>query len=142
MTNESGTFTELQQFGAKLKTAREALKLSTETIATQLRLSPSTIIQLENGEACLRFPSVFIRGYLRTYAKYLQINENEIQHILEQITDHPRTVMPDTLRKFLPSSSHYRHAKIFLSLMAVLWMGCGAIWWAMHSTSFSRGEAK
>ena len=64
-------------FGEQLKQAREALNLSLEDVAKEIRLRPSILQQLENNEFVQKnVPSTFVRGYVRSYAKFLRLPDS------------------------------------------------------------------
>ena len=70
--------------GELLTEAREKLKLSTADIAQQLNLSAKVIEQLESNNYKGDIPDAFIRGYLRTYARAVEIDEEQVVAIYTQ----------------------------------------------------------
>ena len=69
-------------FGDKLRQAREALNLSLEDAAKAISLRPSILEQLENNEFVQKnVPSTFMKGYVRSYTKFLRIPESEWEHL-------------------------------------------------------------
>jgi len=70
--------------GDLLAAARKKLKFTKADIARQLNLSPSVIEQLESNEYIEQIPDAFIRGYLRTYARAVEIDEEKIVAIYTQ----------------------------------------------------------
>lgn len=71
-----------QTFGHRLKSAREDLRLELTDVASQLRLRPNIIEMLEKEMYSDDMPITFLRGYLRSYAKFLEIPEKEISSAL------------------------------------------------------------
>src|SRR3990167_1963779 len=65
--------------GQLLKNAREQKDLSQDDIADYLRLDKGIIVKIENDEYAQNQLSVFISGYIRSYAKYVQISAEEIE---------------------------------------------------------------
>jgi cytoskeleton protein RodZ len=61
-------------FGAALARAREALGISVGDIATRLRLHPRQIIALEEERLDALPELTFVRGFLRNYAKEVQLD--------------------------------------------------------------------
>lgn len=59
--------------GASLKAAREARGLSVEDVASHLRLSPRQIHALENDEFSALPETTITRGFIRNYARLLEI---------------------------------------------------------------------
>lgn len=69
--------------GSRLFKAREALKLSREEVARQLRISLHIVDALEaDNYDCIAAP-VYIKGYLRAYAKLLQLSSAASNALLE-----------------------------------------------------------
>lgn len=65
--------------GSQLRTAREALKITVDDAAKHLHLMPSVIRQIENNQFQQgKGNLVFIRGYLRFYAKFLNLSQEQI----------------------------------------------------------------
>jgi cytoskeleton protein RodZ len=90
--------------GAMLSAAREELNLSVSDVARHLKLSPAQVEALEEG-AYDRLPGrVFVRGFLRNYAKLLGIDPQpllrSIEHempqpaVVEEAPQSPEVVMP------------------------------------------------
>jgi cytoskeleton protein RodZ len=65
--------------GQKLCKAREAKELLIEEVAKKLCLSKQRIIDIENDDYSRIKPLVYLRGYLRLYAKLVDVSEEEIQ---------------------------------------------------------------
>jgi len=75
---------EKQQAGTILKKAREAQDLSIDDVAVKLKLKRTVIMQLEEGSIDEKhYSSIFVRGYLRSYAKLLGISSDEIANIYD-----------------------------------------------------------
>ncbi len=64
--------------GERLKKCRESMKLTRVDIATRLNLRINIIEALEKDDYKYIPKSVFARGYLRSYAKLLNLPPNEI----------------------------------------------------------------
>ncbi len=64
--------------GQRLREAREALKLSPDQVAHHLRLERKLILDIE-ADRYENFPRfTFIRGYLRSYAKLVDLPADEL----------------------------------------------------------------
>lgn len=70
--------------GALLKSAREQAKLSEEDVARELRMTVAKVRALEADEYEKLHSDTFIRGYLRTYAKMLNLDPNTILDVYKQ----------------------------------------------------------
>lgn len=73
-----------QRPGALLKSAREQAKLSEEDVARELRMTATKVRALEADEYEKLHSDTFIRGYLRTYAKLLNLDPNAILEAYKQ----------------------------------------------------------
>jgi len=73
---------DIPPFGTRLRAARESRKLSLEDIGSRLRLNPDIIHFLESGNFQSTPPAIFMRGYLRSYARLLDFNDSDIQNAL------------------------------------------------------------
>ena len=64
--------------GIRLRRAREACELSLGDVASHLKLSPEIIESLESGEVESIAAPVFVAGYLRSYARLVNLSGDEI----------------------------------------------------------------
>ena len=63
--------------GEKFRQAREALNLSLEDVSKQIALRPSILVQIENNEFIQKnVPATFVKGYVRSYGKFLRLPES------------------------------------------------------------------
>ena len=70
--------------GDKFRLAREALNLSLESVAQAIALRPSILQDIENNRFIHRStPATFVRGYVRSYAKFLKIADSEWLNVIE-----------------------------------------------------------
>ncbi|MHC5225610.1 RodZ domain-containing protein [Ignatzschineria sp. LJL83] len=74
-----------QELGEKLKAARQDKDLSIEQVSRVLSLRPALVNDLEKG--CYRNigASLYVKNYLRKYAKFLGISHEEIEMDLHQL---------------------------------------------------------
>lgn len=127
-------------FGARLKTAREALGIDQKEAATQLRLNENIIIMMEKDKYPSDLPPTFIRGYIRAYGKLLQIPEAEILKAVEPIkaeatSYHPLPTIKPTLSVPVTSSNYFMQFFTYLIIFTML--GLVGMWWYTHPTSTS-----
>ncbi len=69
--------------GRLLSAAREARGFSAEDIARQIRLSVQTIMDLEHDQYAQIGARTFVRGYLCTYARLVNVSETQILEALD-----------------------------------------------------------
>jgi cytoskeleton protein RodZ len=81
--------------GTRLAQAREALKLSAADVARQLKLSVGQVEALEAGQFERLPGAVFVRGFIRNYARLVKLNPDELLvaagNILPQQAPRPET---------------------------------------------------
>jgi len=75
---ESSGSAEVPSPGIQLRRAREACELSREEVASHLKLSVGKIESLEKGEVEKIAAPVLVAGYLRSYARLVNISGDEI----------------------------------------------------------------
>ena len=77
----------MQGIGNQLRLAREAEGKSLEEIAAELRIAPHLLEALEHENLDAFSARVYAIGFLRTYAKYLGLNENATVSYLQETLD-------------------------------------------------------
>ena len=96
--------------GAVLAAAREEMNLSISDVARHLKLTPSQVEALEEG-AYERLPGrVFVRGFLRNYAKLLGVDPQPLLRRIEHEMPQPRVVAepPPAHEAVMPSGERSR----------------------------------
>jgi len=80
VTNNSDNETIEQNidFGSPLREARERQKLSVDEIADLLKIPTAVIEAIESSDTDKLPPATFTRGYLRGFAKFVEINPNNV----------------------------------------------------------------
>ena len=73
--------------GADLRAAREAMEVSPREVADALNLSVYVIECLEANDHEKLPPSVFTRGYLRSYARLLELDPEELLSRYPEVTE-------------------------------------------------------
>jgi cytoskeleton protein RodZ len=71
--------------GKRLRQFRENLNLTVRNVSEQLCLSPAIINQLEEGHYEKCGSLMFVKGYIRSYARFLKIPEAEIDTLFIQL---------------------------------------------------------
>src|SRR5665213_1734896 len=71
--------------GARLKAAREALRFNQKDVANQLRLHEKLISMLENDTYPADLPMIFVRGYIRSYCKFVELPDYVIKEALQPV---------------------------------------------------------
>lgn len=77
-----------RHLGELLKTAREKMDMTVATAARHLNLKQSFIHALESGDYQVIDSMVYVKGYLRIYARLLQINIDQELTYLKAEAEH------------------------------------------------------
>ena len=118
-------------FGDRLRQAREALNLSLEDAAKAISLRPSILAKLENNEFVQKdVPSTFLRGYVRSYAKFLRIPDAEWTHLTFGEA-HKNDLSKNTraTRSVNQYSSHSRWVGTLTTIILLAAVGMTGLWW-------------
>ncbi|MGL4859635.1 MAG: cytoskeleton protein RodZ [Enterobacteriaceae bacterium] len=75
-TNQENS--EITSIGTRLRQAREKLGLSQQAVAERLCLMLSTVREIEEDRISPKLAPTFARGYVRSYAKLVEIPEDEV----------------------------------------------------------------
>lgn len=134
MTNmqTSGTDAKNIPIGAKLQSAREMMRLDRKDAAAQLRLNENIIDMIETNSFPDDMPPIFIRGYIRSYGKLLQISDADIHTALQPITPKPAAPEPHVSLSATDMNNVSNHKYLLQGLTAgialvLLWLV--AVWW-------------
>lgn len=121
------------RLGAFLRTEREKMKLSQDQIAQKMRLRRFVIEAIEN-EAWDRLPPpVFVRGFVRAYARTLELDEKRALE-LYHLTAPPEK---DTLRPVAVARPSHR-GRTLLILGALVVVLCIFYYWHLKSSERDR----
>jgi cytoskeleton protein RodZ len=113
--------------GARLAAAREARKLDIGRVARELKLDVAVIEALENDDSTALPAPIFVKGYLRSYARLVGLPEEELLRIFALQADElpPLTVarVEQSSPFFrLPSVRLLRNIVLLLLLVIMLWL--------------------
>ena len=118
-------------FGDKLRQTREALNLSLEDAAKAISLRPSILEQLENNEFVQKnVPSTFMKGYGRSYTKFLRIPESEWAHLtFGEAYKNDLSKNARATRSVNQYSSHSRWVGTLTTIILLAAVGMTGLWW-------------
>jgi cytoskeletal protein RodZ len=83
---------ETANFGTFLREERERRQVSLATLSQSTKLSVSSLKLMEAGNLDDLPPDVFVRGFIRSYAKTIGISSNEPLGLLDQVLSERRRV--------------------------------------------------
>ena len=88
-------------FGSVLEVARKSQNYSIDDVSEQLKIPAHTITAIETNDINALPPPTFTQGYIRTYAKFLEISEENVLNIYNLAVPHdlapklnPRSNLP------------------------------------------------
>lgn len=113
--------------GQRLRLAREAAGLSREEVSTRLRLRLELIRALEEDDYAHLPPLAFVSGYLRSYARLLELPAEELVAMLERRDESPVLVSP-VMAPHQRRSSDWP-VRVVTWLIILLLIGLLAAWW-------------
>ena len=116
MTVLTGTMTP----GAVLSGARKAAGLSVADVAAQMRLSPRQVEALEADRYGDLPGAVFVRGFIRNYARVLKLDPVPLLHALEPALDEESPLRVRATSGTLPLTARRDHARPLLILFSLL----------------------
>lgn len=122
--------------GAKLRAAREARNIDRKDVAHQLRLKEDIIAKLEKDDLPGDMHVTFLRGYIRSYGKYLELSESEIKSALEPIKPKPLFTPEElviTKKHTRAIDSNSPIVRIFTFSFVFLMAGLVAVRWFNHT---------
>lgn len=127
--------------GKALREARERLGLSIADVAHQTKLAPRQIEALEADDFQHLPEMPFVRGFVRSYAKILQLDAQPLLVFLPQTNAPPMPLIPDSVEVPFPSAhSPQQQNLVWLGaalLLAVLVVAF-AVW--HFTTPFEKSE--
>ena len=125
--------------GAMLRQAREQRNLSVVDIARRLRLEPRVIEYLENNRFDKLPAPAFIRGYVRSIAKEVDIDSAPLIAVFNlRIRDEPPSILDFESRppaQITSDSNIIRYTTFALCIVMVMMV---ALWWQAHDIELPR----
>lgn len=128
--NETQKNEEVMRPGDVLRQAREKQGYSQKDIASRLRLRQSVIDAIENNNFEAAQSATFTRGYVRSYAKFVGLNEDELLGQLDKL-GHAQPKEQE-MQSFSRRTKREKHDNRIMSLTWVLgtvFVGLTAWWW-------------
>ncbi|WP_037586272.1 helix-turn-helix domain-containing protein [Stenoxybacter acetivorans] len=93
--------------GELLRQARENRFYSLGEIADNLKFSVRRIDALERGDYTGLPEPVFVKGFVRTYARFVGVNDTQVHHYLAQIFPEEKTTPPVSATESKPAKKNY-----------------------------------
>ncbi|EGT76829.1 hypothetical protein GGA_0593 [Haemophilus haemolyticus M21127] len=117
--------------GEIFRQARENLNLSLEDVAKEIALRPSILQQLENNEFIQKStPAIFVKGYVRSYAKFLRLPDSVWKNITFAENDkNDLSKNARSTREVNQYSSHSRWVGRLSIIVLILVLSMTGLWW-------------
>lgn len=117
--------------GEIFRQTRKALNLSLEDVAKEITLRPSILEQLENNEFIQKStPAIFVKGYVRSYAKFLRLPDSVWENIVFAETEkNDLGKNARSTRAVNQYSSHNRWIGRLTAIVFVMVIGMTGLWW-------------
>lgn len=117
--------------GSVLSAAREAAGLSVEDIAQKLRLSPKQILSIETNQPVLASDMAFVRGFVRNYARLLQLDADSLVQSLKQQTMATAEPVITLASENIMFAEHVNKGRLKFALIAAFLLVIGLVAWAI-----------
>jgi len=127
---ENNNSTPQLQPGTVLRAKRESLGWSQQEIADRLRLRIAVIENIEHNDFKSDQVATFTRGYLRSYAKVVGLNEDDVLSLLDGSGngEHKEQTMQSFSRKTKREKHNSRVMLATWGIMITL-VGISSVWW-------------
>jgi len=125
---------EQQKPGRRLREAREAKGLSQQEVASQLRLQLRLIEALEEDDEEALPPATFVYGYLRSYARLLEIPE---ESVVPPPSSEPAPPLISTIASKGEATSRDWPARLVTYLVIAAIGVSVAMWWIAQRSDIS-----
>jgi cytoskeleton protein RodZ len=113
--------------GARLAAARKACELDIRVVANELNLDTSIIAALESDDTAALPAAIFVKGYLRNYARLVGLPEDEVVRDYAAQTGEPPPLTVVALEGKtpffqLPSARLLRNIILILLAVILVWL--------------------
>jgi cytoskeleton protein RodZ len=141
----------MRTIGDRLRAEREKRGITIAKIAAELRINPQYLQAIEDGDPDRLPGGFFYRAFVRQYARYLKVDEDEIERELEALRPpQPSAEQPEPFPVEVPPEPPSRFAdalnRLPLSLIALALVLAGgaavySIWFQNRTTAEPSREA-
>jgi len=118
----------MEQFGVRLRDAREEKGLTIESVAAELRLNVDLIRALEHNDTSNLPSKIFVMGYLRSYARLLSVDESVLEQLdLSEI--HQTVDVKSTFSRPPEKNSKHLSIRLVTYLITIGMLSLLVVWW-------------
>lgn len=130
------------EVGTLLKRKREELGYSQKQVADRLRLRLTVIEQIDNNQLATDQVATFTRGYLRSYARLVGVDESLVLAALDDAGDaqHQEQEMQSFSRKTKTEKHNSRIMLITWGVFIII-IGISSLWWWQNQRDNSLSQS-
>ncbi|QIQ20744.1 helix-turn-helix domain-containing protein [Zophobihabitans entericus] len=115
MDETTGNEQQVVTLGERLVQLRKQANLSQDEIASRLHIRKAMIADIEEDKE-INIPTVFIRGYIKAYAKAVNLPDDELKGYLGEVPTHVTAPM----RNFSNKEQRKRSSKRLLVISSII----------------------
>lgn len=117
----------LEELGAALRAKREERGLTLENVSEKLKISTSHLADLEKGDLSGMPHKIYAKGFLRSYARFLGLPEDDYQPVLQSLTPDSQAVVSQTVFEPDVSARPHRDTR-WIGIVLSLALACLIAW--------------
>ncbi|MDP5214245.1 DUF4115 domain-containing protein [Pseudoalteromonas tunicata] len=121
--------TPLPLVGSFLTAGREAAKISVDEFAKRLNLSAAQLTNLESNQFALLGPATFVKGYIKSYCKFLSLDESYVLSLYDAQTEGPTISKMQSFSRRTEKEAHDNRLMLFSYAVLSLVIGLSVLWW-------------
>ncbi|MEP2651189.1 MAG: RodZ domain-containing protein [Paraglaciecola sp.] len=124
--------------GQLLKEARQRANLSAQDIADKVRLKKSLIADIENDNYELDISLTFLRGYIKLYAKQVQVSEVEVMAAFDNLnTQNKEPAKVKSFSRRVANQANDEKLMLLTYLVILVVIALVVIWWFQQDKGLS-----
>ncbi|MDN3653387.1 DUF4115 domain-containing protein [Thalassotalea ponticola] len=124
--------------GTILRQARELMQLSQQEVADKLNLRLSLIEEIEADDFSGKTPKTFVRGYLRNYAKLVNVDQQSLLEAFEQYATNASTSASMTsFSQGTQKQAEHNRLMIVIYILIIALIASTIIWWSQQASNVS-----
>jgi len=109
---------------------REAANISVASLASQLNLDVSQLVDLENNQYDNLGPEIFVKGYIKSYCKLLDLDENEVMQSYQSSERNSKENKMQSFSNRFEKETHDSRLMIVSYIVLSIVLGSsGILWW-------------
>ena len=115
--------------GQFLTEGREVAGISVSDFAKRLNLTSAQLIALENNELQGLGPAIFIKGYIKSYCKFLNLDESYLLGLYEAQIGAPAATKMQSFSRRTEKEAHDNRLMFVSYAVLVFVIGLTVLWW-------------